>query len=290
MLTPKPLPVKSLGNLRGRMDRLFRQPTESSNRRCQLTLDLLLPLSPGREVDDSRNRITAFLNHIINVSSSGNVYLFGGILRDIALFGRHGFNSDIDVVVEGNWQNCVAYLKTLGAGKNKFGGYRLEVGEWPIDIWSANETWAIAQGLVEYNGISSLTETTVLNWDAILMNWKTREFVCRENYLEEINTRTLGVILEKNPDPLGMAVRVFRHLCLKDAKNITPSAAEYLAKCAKEYHFDDIRSREIRGYGNSVIESAVYKVFAHLTSQEDLGHHYSSSIACDIVNPRLALS
>ena len=43
------------------------------------------------------------------------------------------------------------------------------------------------------------------------MNWRTRAFIFKENYLDEIQSRVLDIVLEQNPDPMGMAVRVFRH-------------------------------------------------------------------------------
>jgi hypothetical protein len=119
---------------------------------------------------------------------------------------------------------------------------------------------------VSYKGIASLTETTVLNWDAILMNWRTRRFVHRKNYFEVINARLLDIVLEKNPNPLGMAVRVFRHLSLKDARKITPSAARYLAESAKTYSFEKIRNEEIRSYRNNVIEPALHRFFEYIDS------------------------
>ncbi len=130
--------------------------------------------------------IAEFLDFITAALPDGDVYLFGGVLRDLALLGNKGFDSDIDLVVEGNWHDCARYLESYGAAKNKFGGFRLSVDGWPIDIWNARETWAIKQGLVEYRSIFSLTETTVLNWDAILMNWRTRLFIHRPNYLERL--------------------------------------------------------------------------------------------------------
>lgn len=290
MIPHRPQPVNSIDNLRDRVGRLFRTTTKLSNGQSQLSLDLPLTLNLESAINYPTKSIAEFLNFITDALPDGEVYLFGGVLRDLALIGQEGFNSDIDIVVEGNWSNCVTYLESLGARKNKFGGYRLEVAGWPIDIWNAKETWAIKQGLVQYKGIASLTETTVLNWDAILMNWRTRTFVYRKNYLEEIKSRVLDIVLEKNPDPLGMAVRVLRHFCLKDARKITSSAIKYLANCTKTYSFDDIKSREIRSYGNSVIEPAVFRFFEHLKSYEGLDIHSQFSIASDILKKELRLA
>ncbi|MFL6621793.1 MAG: hypothetical protein ACJ8NR_04155 [Sulfurifustis sp.] len=232
-------------------------------------------------IDCPSKSVVEFLNFISDAVPDGDVYLFGGILRDIALLGKRGFSSDIDLVVEGSWQNCVVYLESLGARKNKFGGYRLKIAGWPIDIWNARETWAIRHGLVDYRGIASLTETTVLNWDAILMNWRTRTFVYRENYLEKLKGRVLDIVLEENPNPLGMAVRVFRHLCLKDARKISPSAANYLGNCAQTYSFDEIKRCETRSFGSSVIDPVTFRFFEHLKAYEGLGIERGFSKASD---------
>lgn len=200
----------------------------------------------------------------------GDVYLFGGVLRDLALLGGRGFDSDIDVVVEGNWESCTRYLEHLGACRNKFGGYRLEVASWEVDIWNARETWAITRGLVQYKGIASLTETTVLNWDAVLMNWRTRAFIFRDRYLDHIKERHMDIVLEQNPNPSGMAMRVFRHLCLKEALSITPRAIMYLANCTAFLSLKELTDKEIRSYGRSIISPAMYRYFQYIKANEHL--------------------
>ena len=201
----------------------------------------------------------------------------------MALFGKKGFNSDIDLVVEGDWAGCISYLEYLGAKLNKFGGYRLMISGQPIDIWNARETWAIKNGLVNYKGIESLTETTVLNWDAILMNWRTKNFIYRKNYLEQLRERVLDIVLESNPNPKGMAVRVFRHLCLKDAKKITPRAVKYLEQCTIRYTFNELAESEYRSFGNTVIECAAYRVFKGLNKNNSLPIHEKLEAASELV-------
>jgi len=290
MSHPKLQPVKSTENLRARVDRLLREPVRSTKDDFQLSLDFALKKNSECHIDIPSQSVRAFLDFITDAIPDGDVYLFGGVLRDLALLGRKGFNSDIDLVVEGNWSHLVTHLQYLKARKNKFGGYRLILGGWPIDIWNAKETWAIKQGLVPYKGIASLTDTTVLNWDAILMNWRTRKFIYRKNYFEELNSRILDIVLEKNPNPLGMAVRVFRHFCLKDARKITPSAARYLANCANSYSFEEIMNAELISYRNTIIERTVYRFFENIDISKDESIHHQFSIASNIVEQELGLS
>lgn len=283
-------PVDSFDNLRERVERLIKPPARRAHRRGQLSLDLpLVTKRPIESVFPSQD-VGVFLDFITDAVPEGDVYLFGGVLRDLALFGKKGFNSDIDLVVEGDWYNCVRYVECRGAVKNRFGGYRLQVGEWPVDIWNARETWAIRRGLVPYEGVNSLTRTTVLNWDAILMNWRTRAFVAKSDYLQAIQTRLLDIVLTENPNPLGMAVRIFRHLCGKDAARITSSAAEYLASCARIYSFDVLKAEEIRSYGTSIILPKVHRFFELVRSTDKTKIHDRFIAAADLVRQELELS
>lgn len=284
----KQQPLRSVADLRRRLERFIVNDGVRERNRNQLNLEQEEWVKPKRlEIAQPTATVKDFLDFLIGALPDGGVYLFGGVLRDFALFGRSGFASDIDMVVEGSWSHCVRYLDSLGAEKNKFGGYRIKVGGWPLDIWNAEETWAIRKGYVQYKGISSLTETVVLNWDAILMDWRNRRFIYRPRYFEDINARILDIVLEDNPNPLGMAVRVFRHLVAKDARKITHKAAEYLAKCAKKYPFKTIRSAEVQSFGDSIISRPIFALFAELDATDRDRLEDEFSIASKIVERQL---
>jgi hypothetical protein len=265
---PKPQPVDSFENLRARVDRFFRARSTRRSPEAKRAFELWAPEPAQRFIEYPNANATAFVNFLADALPQGDVFLFGGILRDLALLGRRGFNSDIDLVVQGDWSHCVRYLESVGARRNRFGGFRMQVGNWPIDVWNAEETWAIREGLVSFRGIASLTETTILNWDAILMDWRTRRFIYRERYLEELTARTLDVVLTENPNPLGMAARVFRHLCAKDAKQVTVNAAEYLINATATFGFEEIRNEELRSYGSSMIDLGLYRLFEKVGQTE----------------------
>jgi predicted nucleotidyltransferase len=289
MQLPSPNPIKSLDNLRVRVERLLRARDKGTTKEDQIAFGWQSNASKEQAVNYPTKSIVEFLDFLSDALPYGDLYLFGGILRDLALLGRRGFSSDIDLVVEGEWSHCVEYLESRGARRNKFGGFRLFVAEWPVDIWNAEETWAIRQGLVTYRGIASLTETTVLNWDAILMNWRTRRFVHRHRYLEDISERLLDIVLEENPNPLGMVVRVFRHLCLKDARKITPSAAKYLAEATARYSYQEIKDQEVLSYGTSIIQQPHYRLFQCIDAEGgvDIGKRFG--IATETLKRELGL-
>lgn len=263
-------------NLRARVVQLLKEnpkPHVPSNETDQLDLFGGFPvLDDDGYIKTPMSSVSEFLGYMCAALPTGDLYLFGGILRDLALSGRKGFTSDIDIVVDDDdWTHLVKYLRSRGVTQNRFGGFRLKVNERPIDIWIARETWAIREGLVEYHGIESLTETTILNWDAILLNWRTKRIICNPDYFLQIRNRVMDIVLTENPNPLGAAVRAFRHLCLKDAKELTARAARYLADAAHEYPDETIIKSEIASYRESIIDPAILGFFRHMdTSSEDL--------------------
>lgn len=271
-------PVASLDNLKDRIERLLCKPVVR-RAPAQLSLDMEPSQSGHQDSGYAKKSISDFLDFLVALVPNGDVYLFGGVLRDVALYGKRGFHSDIDLVIVGDWGSVAKHLEYRGASRNRFGGYRLQVNGWPIDLWSAEKTWAIAEGHVPYHGVASLLETTILNWDAILMNWRTRRIICHEDYLEKLSKRILDIVLKPNPNPLGMAVRVFRHLSITDPSAISHKAVEYLTQVTRRYSYLQLVESEVRSYGNQVIDQAVYHFFAKLALYEGMSFQESWDIA-----------
>lgn len=268
-------PTSSVKDLRRRVDRLFANHKSQESRDGQLEIDF--PGGENRHIGGfPDSSVSEFLDFVADIAPASGVYLFGGLLRDVALYGKRGFNSDVDVVIDGDWQSVKNFLSKKGAQMNKFGGFRINVNGWPVDIWNAKETWAIKEGYVSFNGISSLIDTTILNWDGILMNWKEKNFIFREDYFDELKSLTLDIVLEKNPKPKGMAVRVFRHMCSKDARHVTVKAVKYIAEATKKYSFYDLKNSEISSYGESFIEPSMYSFFRKLSAEDSDNLRYSA--------------
>lgn len=277
MKFPKFLPVKNTSDLRDRIARYFRgtragssvlKTYEESNRSSgskfpfsQELFDFLGEYEAELAHMHPNNDVVEALNFISSAISDGRLYLFGGIIRDMALFGKRGFNSDIDLVADGEWEVIIPFIESLGATKNKFGGYRFNINSYDIDIWKAEQTWAIKQGHVQYKGISSLLDTTVLNWDAIVMNWDTKQFIHKKEYFHDLRNRHLEIVLESNPNPLGMFVRVLRHLIQKNAESMSFESVVCLNRLANQFSFEDLNCSEIRSYGGAVISENIYSDF-----------------------------
>ena len=280
--------VKTEDNLRMRVIRLVKEDSRYRGEKEQSDFYENPSITYYKKtINTPMTSMYEFLDYICDALPTGELYLFGGVLRDLAMFGRKGFASDFDLVVEGDWTHLTKYLERMGASRNRFGGYRLYVGRWPIDIWEARETWAIRTGLIQYRGIESLTKTTILNWDAILFNWRTREMIYHPNYFSEIHKHLMDVVLTENPNPLGAAVRAFRHLCSKNAEELTVAAARYLGSAAKCHSSESIARTEIANYRRQMIDPMILRFFEQLdtTSSSVIRRQFNETMRCQF--PRL---
>ncbi|PNG88875.1 hypothetical protein [Pseudomonas putida] len=165
---------------------------------------------------------------ISNLSSIGEVLLFGGFIRDIALFSVKGFESDIDIVVDSNKESVDSFFNFYSAQENKFGGYRLDVGGWSVDVWPLKDTWAFKERLVECRGRESLLETTITNWDAVAYSFLDGRLIMKPDYLSQLYNGELDLVLVENPNRLGALLRVLRSIHDKQAKVLMPKLIRYL--------------------------------------------------------------
>lgn len=184
------------------------------------------------------------------LSSIGEVYVFGGLVRDIALFGGRNFNSDVDLVVDCSQADLDCLFSACGssARKNKFGGYRTVLDGWSVDVWAVGETWAFKAGLVEYLGVESLLATTVTTWESVLFCFRTKKIISSDDYLGSLNRGELDVVLVNNPNRLGVLLKLLKAICDKRAQIVMPRALEYL-------------KAELTGYTSAYLELAQKNAF-----------------------------
>lgn len=191
------------------------------------------------------------LELIERLSVFGEVLVFGGLLRDIALFGAKGFNSDIDLVVDCSVDRLASFFSEgeLVFNRNKFGGYRAEVGGWTIDVWPIRETWAFKHGCVAYNGRESLLLTTITNWDAVIFSFKDKRIMSNPFYLDCLRRGELDIVLTENPNKAGVLIRVVRTICDKRAKVLMPRLLKYLKQELPKWTSSQIASAQEELFG-----------------------------------------
>jgi predicted nucleotidyltransferase len=195
------------------------------------------------------------------IHHTADAYIFGGMIRDIGLFGINQFKSDIDIVFDSSKDELIKTLEklNLAAKQNKFGGFRISDNNIIIDIWALSDTWAFKSGLVTLTGVESLLSTTLMNWDAILYNLSSRKIICSADYFENLASGHIDIVLGQNPNELGSIVRVLRAIYGKNANSIGEKAVTLLENGFNKFNFQDIIEYEKQSYSNSFLNHTLLK-------------------------------
>ena len=189
--------------------------------------------SPAEE----RKQVSTLVEHL---TVAADASIFGGAVRDISLFGGSKFNGDIDIVVTARDPQALERIfETYSAERNKFGGYRLQVGRWNFDIWESSQTWAYKTGVIKERTHLSLLETTFFNWDAILFDVRTGKLHHGSHYFDHLASKYLELNLKDNPNLFGAFARTLRTLSLSDEILTGPKLSEFL---------NEISDREVMSY------------------------------------------
>lgn len=167
-------------------------------------------------------------NFVLDITGLCDISIFGGMLRDLHLGGNRSFDSDVDLVITNikDPDSIKKILLSKGAVLNKFGGYRIDLGDWEIDLWELKNTWAFKKGYIQEDGFDSLLGTSFFNWDAIAYDFQTKKILCRDSYFSEIDNKILKINFEPNPNPLGILKRIYRFVSSYDAK-LTSKVVDY---------------------------------------------------------------
>ncbi|MBL4749103.1 MAG: hypothetical protein JKX71_00725 [Amylibacter sp.] len=204
---------------------------------------------------EERRHVLSFVEDITNV---GNAYIFGGAVRDISLFGGSNFKGDVDIVLTTFEDHELERLiETYDAEKNKFGGYRLQIGRWKFDIWEASKTWAFKTGKVKQETHLSLLETTFFNWDAILFDVQTGSLFHNKDYFTHLANKYLELNLEDNPNTFGALIRTLRTLSLSDDIITGPKLSRFLKEKLSEASDHDVLSYEAESFTSRYISSSL---------------------------------
>lgn len=213
-------------------------------------------------LSDEHQKARGMLNALAN---SCPTWIFGGMVRDVALFGPGGFSSDIDIVVNLPLTDLVSLLSKLSTNAlriNKFGGIRFNYHNFEFDIWSLNETWAFRENHIACTGESSLLKTTLMSWDAVLFDLRSEKVLSTENYITDLYCRHLELVLKTNPNPCGSVTKILRTIFTKQVKTLGPEICQFLQdelpkSCYEALHVYDIRHHKSSSFTQNQFDDLV---------------------------------
>jgi hypothetical protein len=207
----------------------------------------------------------------------GEVVLFGGVLRDLALNSPSAFRSDVDVVVVAPDEHAFdSFFRDKNARMNRFGGYRVALSGGSIDVWPLQRTWAFKTGALQGALPSDLIKTTYFSWDSIAYSWRTGELLCRNTYLSDIKRGVVDIEFPDNPYPLGALVRTFRLLVSRRAW-IGFRLARHTFRLLEGYGPREIVKAERRGFAKAYLDESMVVRLTRLMARSLLrGEKYFS--------------
>lgn len=111
-----------------------------------------------RDFNDLKNRVDSYLNignvknreikkTLTDLNKMGEVAIFGGMLRDIALYGYESFDSDVDVVIklhrpENTIDDELGKLDVEFHNNSCYNGKKIILPDSTLDVWPVECTWA----------------------------------------------------------------------------------------------------------------------------------------------------
>jgi len=189
---------------------------------------------------------------------AGPAFLFGGVLRDLMLYGPSLAPRDVDVVVSTiDLKDVTAVFSENLTHTNRFGGLHLRIEGWHFDIWPLSRTWAFCEKFVVPITFESLPKTTFLNIEAVaarldVENGQYRE-IFSHGFFESISSRTIEINSEPNPYP---ALCVLRSLMMAARLEfaIGPKLADYILTYSKELGLEALMQTQWEHYGRVVYQ------------------------------------
>lgn len=193
----------------------------------------------------------------LRLSSVGaRPFLFGGVLRDLMVPAARRAIRDIDIVVGEISPSVLEELfRPFVIRRTRFGGLHLQIEGWDVDIWTLDQTWAFAQGLVQPAGFESLPATTFLNVEAVaaalaVLRGRPRQ-VISQGFFEAFRDRNLDINLEVNPYPALCAVRSLI-AAARLGFSLSRRLADYVLRCEVEHSLAGLVEAQLSHYRHQI--------------------------------------
>lgn len=211
---------------------------------------------------------------IESLATRHQVWIFGGMIRDITLFGGDNFTSDIDLVFDGKREELYRLLSVNVVGSwtvNKLGGIRFRYNHMDFDMWCLSDTWAFKENLIPLIDARSLFHTTLMSWDAVLYDVHRREVITPENYLDDLMKGYLEVVLQATPNETGALVRILRTIFQKDVKTLGPVLCDFLHQRLAQYEYAILATYERAHFNSLSFSDSQYLFLRHCLSHAERG-------------------
>lgn len=182
--------------------------------------------------------------------------LFGGMLRDLMVYGLSKRPRDVDIVVADTTEDELsrAFAEFISK-RTRFGGLHLRCDGRPFDVWALSDTWAFRtlKGSAFVCDFENLPKTTFLNVEAVAADIAPSRsgtwHVYEHGFFQGIAERILEVNLEDNPFPALCVVRAL-NMTQRLRFAIGPRLAKYLIHYGGLFSGEELAEVQLNHYGS----------------------------------------
>lgn len=200
--------------------------------------------------------LSPFINSLNRV---GEAYLFGGAPRDVSFVGRRLVN-DLDIFVSGpiDYEEVSRVSKIVK--KTNFGGLRLLVGPYDVDVWELSKSHAFKYDAASYVSVTNLLKSVCFSTDGIAVSLESGSVIKTTAFTKSLEHQRLDFVVPPSKIEPVVGARIAR-LVLKLHLELTPSVASYFVRCAEEFGVSSLIDAESRwGHRRILNEFSVEQV------------------------------
>jgi hypothetical protein len=164
--------------------------------------------------------------------------LFGGVIRDLMIFGTRQYPRDVDVVLtQATNEEVIRDVGPEDFHLNRFGGLHMNIHRWIFDVWPLRTTWRFTVDKTLLPTPENLPRTTFFDVEAIAVTLDGPEKIgdiFTAGFFEAIEKRCIDINYRNNPYPTLCAVRTII-MAWKLHYHISARLAHYFIDTVLEY-------------------------------------------------------
>lgn len=204
----------------------------------------------NRNIDYLYNSYEEFYNLILLLENKGNVYYFGGALRDYLMDKTP---KDIDIITDVDLKAIERSFSKYIKYKNIFHGYSLNIKSLKVDLWNIKNTWGLKNSNLDPE-FKNIPYTVFFNINSIIYNKKDCNLMYSNVFLKGIKDKKLMIILDKNPLPTLCILRSLIYF-LRYEMILDENLIQYIKNWNNKSHsYEDIINLQLIRYGRVILD------------------------------------
>ncbi len=232
--------------------RSHRRPFDSRERIDAQSLERLRSVVRLLKKDDAISALLKVSNEI------GEAYLFGGLVRD-ALLGSSGVFGDVDIFVSGPLDEQTAERVSRVHRRTNFGGLRLVVGRYDVDIWELAKSEAFRLERGREMNVRGLLSSVCFSTDAVAVSLRTGRVLSDRSFNRTFKTRVFKFVSRPMKLEILQVVRVGR-ICVKNSVRPDREICRYFVDGVGAFGVSGLIAAEQKWKGRRLLDGRIVRI------------------------------